>query len=371
MAVFTDRSPVVHPYLDLLFGARKWGRLQVEEWPGVRPLWLLRRAKKDDILHLGWPSYHYGGASRWRFLKGLARYSLFLLLVRLRRTKIVWMAHNLYPHDMKYRRLEWLGRVVTLAFANAVIAHDQRMLDAVKHEFCLRRPGYVVPHMSYVGVYRDTIRKEEARLRLGIPSGAFVFLVFGLIRPYKGIDAVIAAFRRSRRPSDRLIVAGWPFDGEYARKIQQLIAADPQIICDFRKIPEEDLATLMKASDVVVSAGRGQYTSGATMIALSFGRPVIASRNCAPASVRDGFAATLYDPADAEALPRAMAEAPARFNEDRSVEIAHCMTEVSPDKVARRFVEVLRKICAGQGVRKPWDAHRRKRRTDRTSASAL
>jgi hypothetical protein len=46
-----------------------------------------------------------------------------------------------------------------------------------------------------------------------------------------------------------------------------------------------------------------------------------------------------------EALSRAMAEAPVTFSQARSVDIVRSIADVSPDKVAQRFVEVVRTIC--------------------------
>ncbi|MFX9042583.1 hypothetical protein ABTN45_19050, partial [Acinetobacter baumannii] len=72
--------------------------------------WLLRHLGPGDTLHLHWPSYfYYHPSSRWRSLVSLLRFFAISSLLRLRGARIVWTAHNLYPHDGA--RAEWMHRL--------------------------------------------------------------------------------------------------------------------------------------------------------------------------------------------------------------------------------------------------------------------
>jgi len=345
LATLVEVSGKENPYLNLLYSERNKGTLRFEKWPGIRFRWFLRRKVRDDVLHLHWPSYYYSGPRRLRFVWRIMVHSLFLLLVRLRGTKVIWTMHNLYPHDMKYQRLEWVGRVATLAFTNAVIAHDEKMLEAVRREFVFRRPGFVLPLMSYVGEYPDEVTKDAARKRLQISDDAFVYLAFGWVRPYKGIELILEAFRRVRRPGDRLIIAGDPIPKSYGKQLDQMIGTDSQVIRMFQFIPHSDVQVLFKASNVAVLASAERFNSAAAMLALSFGRPILAPSKCVPPSIETGVAAFIYDPDSPGELERAMREAPSKFVEDRADDIRRTIADRSPEAIAERFISILQKVC--------------------------
>src|SRR5216117_2477265 len=72
----------------------------------------------------------------------------------------------------------------------------------------------IVPHgCSRIPLSERSDRQNdgrEARTALGIPAGKTVASFVGSIRPYKGLDALIAAFAAVRRdlPDALLLVAG-------------------------------------------------------------------------------------------------------------------------------------------------------------------
>jgi glycosyltransferase involved in cell wall biosynthesis len=113
----------------------------------------------------------------------------------------------------------------------------------------------------------------------------------------------------------------------------------------FGFVPHSDVQVLFKASNVAVQASPERFNSGAALLALSFGRPILAPRNCVPPSVETGLAAIIYDPDAPGELECAMREAPSKFKEDRSDDIRATIADRSPDVVAQKFVSILRTIC--------------------------
>jgi glycosyltransferase involved in cell wall biosynthesis len=79
------------------------------------------------------------------------------------------------------------------------------------------------PHPSYLGDVPNTVTREEARFELGVRPDATVFLSFGAIKPYKGVEELVAAAQQLDR--DRpdldwvLIVAGLSSDEGLVRRL--------------------------------------------------------------------------------------------------------------------------------------------------------
>jgi len=167
----------------------------------------------------------------------------------------------------------------------------------------------VVPHGHYIGSYPNTVSRAEARARLGIPDGAFVFLMLGLLRPYKGLEELLPAFRSITDPDALLLVAGKAGDADYMSRLSGLAAGDPRIWLRPGFVATEDVQVHMNAADVCVLPYRQITTSGAAVLAFSFGRPVVAPRLGAFSSLVDQSRGVLYDPAGQAALAAALEQA--------------------------------------------------------------
>ena len=107
-------------------------------------------------------------------------------------------------------------------------------------------------------------------------TDAFVFLTLGQIRPYKGIDELITAFRGVPGAHLRLIVAGHPHNDAYAASLASLAGDDARIRLQLHYVPDEDIQYYLRAADFCVLPYRRGTTSGAAILCFSFGKPVIA-----------------------------------------------------------------------------------------------
>ena len=165
----------------------------------------------------------------------------------------------------------------------------------------------VIPHGHYIDAYPNTVARADARRTLQLPAPSTVYLFLGLIRPYKGLEELLPAFGSLPDPDARLLVAGRPRPADYAARLAAQAAGDGRLYWHPRFVPSDQVQLWMNAADVVALPYRQITTSGAAMLAWSFGKPVIAP--ALPAFVEPMAAAPflglLYDPAD----PRALAEA--------------------------------------------------------------
>ena len=83
----------------------------------------------------------------------------------------------------------------------------------------------------------------------------------------------------------------------------------PRIDLRLSFVPDDELPVLLAAADAVVLPFRDILTSGSAILAMSYGRAVIApSLGCLPETL-DPEAAILYDPLGPDALGRALEQA--------------------------------------------------------------
>jgi glycosyltransferase involved in cell wall biosynthesis len=145
--------------------------------------------------------------------------------------------------------------------------------------------------------------RAEARRALGLHGN--VALCFGHVRPFKGLDVTLRAWRLLK--SDvTLAVAGevwWKNEEGYRRLAEGLT----NVRFEFRYIPDSELATWFAAADVVLTPYRVEAQSGVALTAFHFARPVIASTvGGLPEVVIPGENGLLIPPEDPAALAAAV-----------------------------------------------------------------
>jgi glycosyltransferase involved in cell wall biosynthesis len=303
-----------NPYQRLLAaGLAEEGVTSVGGRPGRRqpfPILLAWvRAGRPRVLHLHWTHEYLKGRAgptrinRLRFLGQLR--ALRRLGVR-----IVWTMHNLGGHEGSRHASEMAVHRELVGLADAVICHCAAAREAAIAAYGLGPTEaaklHVVPHGSYVGAYPDAVSGEEARARLGVPAEGPVLLFLGAVRGYKGTDELVAAFAGIEDPSARLLIAGKPRGGEIEARLAAAAAADRRIVLALRYLADDELQVWLRAADVVVLPFRDILTSGSAILALSFGRPVVApALGCLPETV-PAAAGVLYDPDVPSALGEAL-----------------------------------------------------------------
>lgn len=245
------------------------------DWSGR---WLWYNLRRDDVVHVHWPSfyYHVDGvlAVSWRFL----RFALLFLLIKLRARAVFWTAHNLLPHKRCIIPiLDVWGRVLMIRLANRIFIHGETEAEKT---FTERFPSaaekiVTIPHGNWLGYYSEAPAKHIARQRLSLPQDAFVFELFGYCQPYKNIHGLVQAFIRIAGADDYLLIAGQFSNDAYRADIERLAAGHPNIRIDSQFIPSASVPVYVAACDLICVPYQEILTSGTAMLALSYGRPVL------------------------------------------------------------------------------------------------
>jgi len=164
----------------------------------------------------------------------------------------------------------------------------------------------VIPHGNWIDRYRPYQTRESARTTLGLPKDAFIYLFFGQCKPYKNLDGLIKVFTLKASSTDLLLVAGTFSDKSYLSEIINLANGDSRIRIDARFIPDDEVSSYLSASDVICVPYREILTSGTTMLALSFGKPVISINRGFLRDVMSQETGILIEPNDGRELADAL-----------------------------------------------------------------
>ena len=262
-------------YLGLFSGSLEAGGAHVDDFNFWRAFF-----GRYDVVHIHWPDTHLRTHSWWRAIGKHLRLALLCLVLRARGTRVVWMMHNLQPHEKDHPISaalfpRWFPRLCT-----HVIALTAHGLHAARQLYpALRnKPSAIVPHGHYRDVYRDTPTRAAARSRLGLAPDRFTFLYFGNIRRYKNVPALIRTFRELQERDVQLVVAGLPVLGMKVEDLQAHAGGDDRIHLHLRFVPDEEVALYLAAADRVVLPFDSILNSGSVLLALSLNRTVMAPR---------------------------------------------------------------------------------------------
>ncbi len=192
---------------------------------------------------------------------------------------LVWTIHNTLSHDSPFAELEREMSRRIVGLADVLHLHSAASVADITASFALDPARIVVSrHGHYGGVYPDFISRDVARRTLGIAPNEDVILFSGQVRPYKGVETLIAEFRilLTERPRARLLIAGEMKADIVATLPTALSAAErARIDMSGRFIEDTEMQLFFHAADVAVYPYRNILTSGSLLLALSFGVPVV------------------------------------------------------------------------------------------------
>ena len=263
------------------------GRMVVklaEHVPGM--LRYRRRAEAADLVHWQW----------------LTVQPLDLHLLAPKRPRVL-TAHDVIPREPRPGQIAATRRLVNRM--DAVVVHSEHGAGRLRDELGLEPERIrVIPH----GAFDYLTRVPDERPlppELAAVEGPVV-LFFGLLRPYKGIDVLLEAFREVE--GAELWVVGMPrMPLEPLRETAARAGATVRFVPRFVTDPE--IPAYFRRADLVVLPYREIDQSGVLYTSLAFGKPMVMSAVGGFVEVAEEHGAgRLVPPGDPVALAAALTE---------------------------------------------------------------
>ncbi len=183
-----------------------------------------------------------------------------------------------------------------------------------------------------------------ARRRATTTDGEFTIGFVGSLRPWHGVDRLIAAYERicARESAWRLIIAG---DGPERERLESMVRAMPARIASsvefLGTVPHDKIPKLLSTFNVALAPGVPGETYFSPMKVFEYmaaGSPIVAARlGQMPSLIDHGATGLLYNPDDIDDLVGSLL----------------CL-RANPELAARMGQQARRKVCA----RHTWDQRR-------------
>jgi glycosyltransferase involved in cell wall biosynthesis len=249
---------------------------------------------------------------------------------------LVLTAHDILPREALPGQREAQRRLYERM--DAVVVHSEhgreRLVDELEAD---RSRVHVIPHGAF-----NYLREQERTVALADElAGAEgpVVMCFGLMRPYKGLDLLIEAWREVS--GAELWVVGMP-----RMDIAPLRARSPASVRWVpRFVTDPEIPAFFERADVVVLPYREIDQSGVLFTALAFGKPLVLTDVGGFAEVAATGAARLVPAGDAGALAAALRALIADPAERDRLAVASAAAAAGPyawDSIATRTLDLYR-----------------------------
>jgi beta-1,4-mannosyltransferase len=226
--------------------------------------WVRAFLSRYDVLHVHWPEYLMRHRSRARAAGKRGLFALLMVRQMLLRKPVVWTVHNVRPHE----RGPLLERLLLAVWSRRATRRVYMYQSALPHP---PRPSDVyIPRGDYEPVY-GALRDQSMR----VPGSAKNLLLFGVLRPYKGIEGLIDAVRQTADDGIELLVTGGTRDEAYARGLLEHASGATNVTVRVEVLSDEELGKIILDSAMVVLPYRHMYNSGAALLSLTLGRPIL------------------------------------------------------------------------------------------------
>jgi len=214
-------------------------------------------------------------------------------------SKIICIADNVVPHEKRMGDHAFTNYFIKPV--DAFITMSEKVMADLR-TFTQTKPAQLEPHPLY-DHFGSIISKEEARDHLHINQNEFIFLFFGFIRKYKGLDMLLEAVSKLKNSqlqtkNYKLLIAGEFYEDRksYDELIERL-GIKNELILNTEFIADSEVKYYLCAADAVVQPYRNATQSGVTPLAYHFEIPMIVTNvGGLPANVPHGKSGLVCEP---------------------------------------------------------------------------
>jgi glycosyltransferase involved in cell wall biosynthesis len=283
-----------------------------------------RREARADVVHY-----------QWLTAPALDRH----LLPRLRPR--VMTAHYILPPGATRRQVASAHRVFDAM--DAVVAHSEPSAARLRDELGLDPAKVrVIPHGAFD--YLTELPEEKPLPAELVGAEGPVILAFGLLRPYKGIENLLEAFR-GVEGAELWIVGNPRMDVGPLHELAAAAGGRVRFVTRF--VEDAEIPAIFRRADVAALPYLDAEHSGVLYTGLAFGKPLVLSAVGGFPEVAEAGAARLVPPGDTGALTAALAELVADEGARAELAAAAARAAAGPfswDEAARRTTDLYREL---------------------------
>lgn len=221
---------------------------------GLQSVHMLYRSLFADVFILNWLE-EIGNYSYGRIQMELSK--LAIIIMRIRKKKIVWMFHNVYPHSGETKYSANM-RNFLLRNSSFIVTHSQEACTFIKGRTEVPAYYYCHPVMPF----------HLSDVELSIED--FDVLIWGTIHPYKGVLEFIS-LEELQKSSLKIKIIGTTTNDNLINSIK--MHCNSNISLELRRADFNELAAYIKKSRYVLFpyVGGSISSSGAMMDTLIMG----------------------------------------------------------------------------------------------------
>ncbi|MDZ8052240.1 MAG: glycosyltransferase [Aulosira sp. ZfuVER01] len=307
---------VDNPYQTLLAKVLQSQGVEVLFPTGYRRVFPIFRVVKTnanqiDILHIHWLSPYLKGKNSLSKLVYSIKLLIDIVLTKWAGVKVVWTIHNQISHDSQFPLLEMWTQRILLKLVDQIIVHQSSALEDIAQTYKVNAlKTEVIPHGHYREVYDSLIDPVAARKALGLPLSGRVYLNLGMLRPYKGIEDLLQVWKDNKEflQENSLLIVGKPLNEAYGQKLKEQASNLERVFLHPDFVEDSQIHLFFSAADVIVLPFKRILTSGSLILAMSYGKPIIAPRTSGISETLSTADWLLYDPEDCQGLLQALKE---------------------------------------------------------------
>jgi len=225
--------------------------------------WTYLTTGRPDVLLVHWPFASLQDRNRVTAIAKSSARLLAYLSLRLRGTRLVYVVHNMIPHDST---MAWFSGLMMRAFyrlcSGFIFLSNASLVEFTQGFSVGGKPSTVTGHGPY-NVDPVAQRPEHKTFTLGF---------FGRLEPYKGIDRILPILQTPSASNWNLKVWGAASRSDYIKKLDGLCSDRVDLRVGW--IEDSDLIRLAAEVDLFVFPFRTITNSGSVVMALCLGRPV-------------------------------------------------------------------------------------------------
>lgn len=203
------------------------------------------KVSEIEIANLNWYD-NFNSKSLIKTIFDTIKRVAVITYLKINDVEIFYTFHNKTAHDGFHPAFNRYLHNYLIRKSNKVLLLNEKSRQYIVNaigEAKAKEKCFFVGHPLY---HNETIYGPKS-------SKELIFLFFGAIRPYKNVELLINAWSTAKIDNAKLIIVGKPFNSEYKKSIESLCQgkSDIKLILEF--VPEEQLTSLIAASDIIVA----------------------------------------------------------------------------------------------------------------------